>query len=417
MPVKIGDAKHFTSTWMNFVVVKSPSPYNGIIGRPRVRKIQAVPSTAHRMLKFSVPGGILTLCSIRIIPLKCTMVSGPKTQPFDIIQAAEERIKMAIHPEYPEQKIAIGFTLTKKGRKALCDLLRRNLDIFHWKPVDMTGVPRHIAEHRLNVRDGCSPVRQRKRSQALERNKTIEDEVEKLVDIGIIKEVHYHSWLSDSVMVKKHDDSWKIRMDFKDLNKACLKDEECMFLGYKVNTKGIKVCPNKVEAVLSMSSSKCLKDVQKLNGLPTLTGPMEKEKLIVYLAATREAEGSTWMTPIYEYFTEETLFAEKEKARPLQANYVLREIHEGIVQYTCWNEIRGSKIPTDRINEEALEINLDLLEKEGSKRKSVKQEARQRWKNITTPNPKWEGPYEVTKALGSGAYKLRDHNGKLLSLN
>ncbi|GJU84607.1 reverse transcriptase domain-containing protein [Tanacetum coccineum] len=42
--------------------------------------------------------------------------------------------------------------------------------------------------------------------------------------------------------------------------------EEGMFLGYKINTKGIKVCPDKVEAVLSMSSPKCLKDVQKLNG-------------------------------------------------------------------------------------------------------------------------------------------------------
>ncbi|GJS75585.1 reverse transcriptase domain-containing protein [Tanacetum coccineum] len=28
--------------------------------------------------------------------------------------------------------------------------------------------------------------------------------------------------------------------------------------------------------------------------------------------------------------------------------------------------------------------------------------------------PKWEGPYLVTEALGRGAYKLRDHNGKLL---
>nr|GEY97866.1 reverse transcriptase domain-containing protein [Tanacetum cinerariifolium] len=34
----------------------------------------------------------------------------------------------------------------------------------------------------------------------------------------------------------------------------------------KVNTKGLKVCPNKVDAVLSLPSPKCLKDVQKLNG-------------------------------------------------------------------------------------------------------------------------------------------------------
>ncbi|GJT26134.1 reverse transcriptase domain-containing protein [Tanacetum coccineum] len=39
-----------------------------------------------------------------------------------------------------------------------------------------------------------------------------------------------------------------------------------MFQGYKVNTKGIKVCPDKVEAVLSLPSLECLKDVQMLNG-------------------------------------------------------------------------------------------------------------------------------------------------------
>ncbi|GKG18823.1 hypothetical protein Tco_0375922, partial [Tanacetum coccineum] len=142
----------------------SPSPYNEIIGRPRVRKIQAVPSTAHGMLKFPVPGGILTLRSSKIIPLECTMVSGPEAQPSASTRVAEEKIKVAHHPKYPEQTIAIGSTLTEKGRKVLCGLLRRNLDIFTWKPANITGVPRHIAEHRLNVREGCPPVREKKRS-------------------------------------------------------------------------------------------------------------------------------------------------------------------------------------------------------------------------------------------------------------
>ncbi|GJY39913.1 reverse transcriptase domain-containing protein [Tanacetum coccineum] len=39
-----------------------------------------------------------------------------------------------------------------------------------------------------------------------------------------MKEVHYHRWLSNPVMVKKHDDSWRMCVDFKDLNKACPKD-------------------------------------------------------------------------------------------------------------------------------------------------------------------------------------------------
>ncbi|GJY10146.1 kinase-like domain-containing protein [Tanacetum coccineum] len=63
---------------MNFVVVRSPSPYNGIIERPGVRKLQAVPSTAHGMLKLPVEGGVITLKSSRLVPLECALVSGPE---------------------------------------------------------------------------------------------------------------------------------------------------------------------------------------------------------------------------------------------------------------------------------------------------------------------------------------------------
>ncbi|GJU27000.1 reverse transcriptase domain-containing protein [Tanacetum coccineum] len=205
--VKIGDEEHSTSAWMNFMVIRSPSQHNGIIGRSGIRKIWAIPSTAHGMLKFPVVGGTMTLQSSRVIPMECAMISGPSTQPPITDQVLEEKIKVFIHPEYPEQTIAIGSTLTEKGRKELCALLRQNLDVFIWRAADMTGVPRHIAEHRLNIQEGCLPIRQKKRGQAPERSKAIHEEVEKLVGAGIMKEVHYHNWLSNPVMVKKHDGS------------------------------------------------------------------------------------------------------------------------------------------------------------------------------------------------------------------
>ncbi|GJW77037.1 reverse transcriptase domain-containing protein [Tanacetum coccineum] len=155
--VKIGDDEHSTSAWMDFMVVRSTSPHNGIIGRPGLRKIQAVPSTTHRMIKFPVTGGILTLKSSKIIPIECAMVSGPEDQPFPVNKVKEERVKVTINPEHPEQTVMIGSNLTKKARVKLCNLLQRSLDVFAWTPADMTGVPRHIAEHRLNVREGCQP--------------------------------------------------------------------------------------------------------------------------------------------------------------------------------------------------------------------------------------------------------------------
>ncbi|GJY67936.1 reverse transcriptase domain-containing protein [Tanacetum coccineum] len=153
--VKIRDEEHSNSAWMNFVVVRSPSPYNGIIGRPGVRKLQAIPSTAHGMIKLLVEGGVITLKSSRLVSLECVTVSRPEGNLSAAKQKVEERVKVAINPEYLEQTIMIGSTLTEEGRNKLCDLLQHNLDIFAWKPEDMTGVPRHIAKYRLNVREGC----------------------------------------------------------------------------------------------------------------------------------------------------------------------------------------------------------------------------------------------------------------------
>ncbi|GKD95206.1 reverse transcriptase domain-containing protein [Tanacetum coccineum] len=69
--------------------------------------------------------------------------------------------------------------------------------------------------------------------------------------------------------------------------------KEGIFLGYKVNSDGLRVCSDKVEAVLSLPSPKCLKDVQRLNGkLASLNSLPANEKVDSRIAydghATRE---------------------------------------------------------------------------------------------------------------------------------
>ncbi|GKA74282.1 hypothetical protein Tco_0780584 [Tanacetum coccineum] len=66
-------------------------------------------------------------------------------------------------------------------------------------------------------------------------------------------------------------------------------------------------------------------------------------------------------------------------------------------------------------NKESLEINLGLLEeiREQAAIREAKSKAKME-KDTGNLGPKWEGPYEVTEALGKGAYKLRDLDGKQL---
>nr|GEY31524.1 reverse transcriptase domain-containing protein [Tanacetum cinerariifolium] len=196
-----------------------------------------------------------------------------------IDQVTEEKIHVAIHPENPEQTITIGSTLTEEGQKELCGLLRRT-----WEKQSYL---------RISGKDGGR--------------------------------WHYgRSSLSQLAV------------------------EPSIILGYKGNADGLKVYPDKIEAVLSLPSPRCLKDVQKINGklaslnrflsksaekslpffktlkkytkksdfhwtakakttfkqmkkviaeLPMLTALKEKEELIVYLAAAKEAINAILSNP------------------------------------------------------------------------------------------------------------------------
>ncbi|GJR04890.1 reverse transcriptase domain-containing protein [Tanacetum coccineum] len=64
-------------------------------------------------------------------------------------------------------------------------------------------------------------------------------------------------------------------------------------------------------------------------------------------------------------------------------------------------------------NDEAMEINLDLLE-ERREQATIQEAKTSRTKDGGKLRPKWEGPYEVTEALGKGAYKLRGLEGNTL---
>nr|GEV82660.1 hypothetical protein [Tanacetum cinerariifolium] len=290
-----------------------------------IREIQAVPSTSHGMLKFLVEGGIVTISSTILIPTKYTLVITSSAV------SKEERtrldnFKVSLHPDFPDQEVAIRGTLSEKRRTELCSILKKNLDIFAWQPSDMTGVPRSVAEHRLNIREGYSPVRQKKKGQVPKRAKAIQAEVQKLVEAEIMREDYYPlpeiDWKVKSLYsypFKCFLDDYKgyqqiqlaesneektafhtghgvycyTKMPFGPKNAGAtyqrLMDKafnsqigrnievttpkkctfgvaEGVFLGYVVTPDGIKTFPDKTTAVLQLPSPRTIKEVQGLNG-------------------------------------------------------------------------------------------------------------------------------------------------------
>ena len=88
----------------------------------------------------------------------------------------------------------------------------------------MGGIDLAVITHKLNVSPSFKPVKQKRRSFALERQKTINEEVSKLLQARDIREINYPDWLANVVLVKKKNGKWRLCIDFTNVNRACPKD-------------------------------------------------------------------------------------------------------------------------------------------------------------------------------------------------
>ncbi|KAL0373135.1 UNVERIFIED_CONTAM: hypothetical protein Scaly_0995100, partial [Sesamum calycinum] len=153
----------------------------------------------------------------------------------------------------------------------------------------------------LNVNPQAKPVKQKKRSFEMERNRIIEEEVKKLLKAGYVAETEQSMpegpypllWIDllvdsttgcalfsmmDSYQGKEEEEHLNhLQPAFEVMRKYGMKlnPTKCTFgvrgekfLGYMVSDKGIKANLEKNNAIMQMSLQKTIKDVQKLTGEP-----------------------------------------------------------------------------------------------------------------------------------------------------
>ncbi|GKD97035.1 hypothetical protein Tco_1380932, partial [Tanacetum coccineum] len=201
-----------------------------------MQQMGIVESRVHGAIKFHTPRGIGTIFS----EYNSQKPKEEEDDPTNKHQGNEKNVlscidteeRMVINDKYPEQKITIGSQLPTRTKIRLCDLLKRYIDVFAWTSAHITGVPRVLmiggetfnTEHRINVFNHAEPVKQKKRSLAPERNEAIHSQVEELTEAWILREVKYQTWVSNPMVVKKDNGKWKLRVDFTNINKACIRE-------------------------------------------------------------------------------------------------------------------------------------------------------------------------------------------------
>ena len=89
----------------------------------------------------------------------------------------------------------------------------------------MPGLDPNLVAHALNVEPEAKPVVQPMRTFHLDVEAQIIQEIQKLLTAGFIKPIMHPRWLSNIVPVKKKNGQIRCCVDFRNLNKACPKDE------------------------------------------------------------------------------------------------------------------------------------------------------------------------------------------------
>jgi hypothetical protein len=119
----------------------------------------------------------------------------------------------------------VSALLAPEEEKAYFELLSEYKDVFAWTYKEMPGLSPRVAVHHLGIRHDARPVKQAFRYIRPERIPMIEEEVNKLIEAGFIREVKYPRWISSMVPVIKKNGKIRICVDFRNLNDGCPKDD------------------------------------------------------------------------------------------------------------------------------------------------------------------------------------------------
>ena len=92
------------------------------------------------------------------------------------------------------------------------------MDVFAWTPYEVPGVDLEFIVHKFNIGPSFLPKKQKLRRSAREHVEVVKSEVQRLKEVGAIREIYFSEWLANTIVVKKKKGKWMVCVDFTDLN-------------------------------------------------------------------------------------------------------------------------------------------------------------------------------------------------------
>ncbi|XP_074347254.1 uncharacterized protein LOC141686095 [Apium graveolens] len=231
MPVLFGSPPCQVWKVIKFHVISASSSLNAILGRTTITSLKAITSISHLKMKFPTEFGVGEMIGDQATARQCylTIVSPKKKgeddlgvnqvleiDPRDSIEStsqnscfpAEETEEIEVVIDNPTKTTKVGKGLPEHLKQKIINLVREFTDIFAWDPKDMPGIPEVVARHSLHINKNIAPVRQKLRIFSDEKRAAIDQEIGRLLEAKFIEPVQFPTWISNVILVKKHNRKW-----------------------------------------------------------------------------------------------------------------------------------------------------------------------------------------------------------------
>ncbi|KAL2228546.1 UNVERIFIED_CONTAM: Retrovirus-related Pol polyprotein from transposon gypsy [Sesamum indicum] len=170
LPVSLGEEPRRKTCMVQFLVVDSPFSYNVVLGRLGLNKFMAMGETAKKEKRKE----------------EMSQSEKVKRGKMERIEPSEEYKKVELISGDFQKTTCIGSQMTAEMETLMIVFLRSNNDLFAWSPSNFQGIDPEVIVHRLNIDPQVKPVKQNKRMFGVERNKIIEEEVNKLLQASMM---------------------------------------------------------------------------------------------------------------------------------------------------------------------------------------------------------------------------------------
>ncbi|XP_075645638.1 uncharacterized protein LOC142616731 [Castanea sativa] len=174
---------------VNFLVVDCSSSYNALIGRPTLNSWKAVMSTYHLSIKFPTEHGVGQVQGDQLASRECYLAMLATNEQVQTMNIEERKVvaettevleNVPLDENNPQRYTRVGTDLEKKTKHDLVQFLKKIIDVFAWSHEDMLSIDPSVITHCLNVYPSSTPIRQKKRVFAPERDNAIKEKVQKL---------------------------------------------------------------------------------------------------------------------------------------------------------------------------------------------------------------------------------------------